>query len=211
MPKFTAGEKVIYKARKNIGDVYTNEWEGLELILVEKIGSDNAWRVKPANDSVKLRNYPTDVLQYNLCKIEEPTMDLKAAYLAMQKASGIKPGDTVRVMRKAESYEMGWGQPWARSMDIFVGKEYKVFALSKFEDFGFVLDGVSGYLFPFFVLEVVKKAKSPFEWIIISLNSFHLAIVKEDKVSVGCQNFSFDKIKELYEAVRQAEEYARLS
>jgi hypothetical protein len=209
MPKFTVGEKVIYKARKNKGDVYTDELEGLELILVEKIGSNNAWRVKLSDSHAEL--HFDVVLEYNLCKIEEPTMDLKAAYLAMQEASGIKPGDTVRVMRKAESYEMGWGQPWPRMMDIFVGKEYKVFGLSKYDQNGFILNSASGYAFPFFVLEVVKKAKPHFKDIQVSLSPHYLAIVKEDKVSVGCQNFTFDKIKELYEAVRQAEEYARLS
>lgn len=93
-------------------------------------------------------------------------MELTSAYVKLSKASGIKVGDTVKVLRKAGTREMGWSNLWdsndggpeiSDSMDNCVGKTFKVTAVAVGAD-GIVLEG-TGYCFPFFVLEKMPKPK----------------------------------------------------
>jgi len=90
-------------------------------------------------------------------------MNTEEAYLVMQGASGIKVGDKVKVLRKADSQEMGWGPAWTRSMDACVGQTYMVCSING--DQGICLS--CGWSFPFFVLEKVESASpkycEPFE------------------------------------------------
>lgn len=82
-------------------------------------------------------------------------MKLKKAYLRMQKESGFNIGDTVRVLRRADSGEWGWCNNWSDDMDIYVeGADYEITDIDKF---GVRLG--DDYQFPFFVLELVEKAK----------------------------------------------------
>lgn len=77
-------------------------------------------------------------------------------YIAGQKASGIDVGDTVRVVRKAESYSNGWATCWCEGMDSYIGEERNVCVIDG--DYGIKLRNEGGYAFPYFVLEIVKKA-----------------------------------------------------
>ena len=86
-------------------------------------------------------------------------MDSKEAYQVMAKESGIKIGDTVKVLRKAQSKEMGWTGYWPPDMDDAVGNEYTVSAIEIGE---YQLDCL--YWFPFFVLEKIKSAKPAHEF-----------------------------------------------
>jgi hypothetical protein len=83
------------------------------------------------------------------------TMTLRDAYLALQEASGIKAGDTVRVLRKAGDFEMGWGQVWGPDMDKCVGES--VVVESNDASAGFCARSSNGFCYwlPFFVLEKV--------------------------------------------------------
>jgi len=83
-------------------------------------------------------------------------MGIKEEYLKKQKASGIKVGDRVRVLRKAKEGERGWGNSWVEDMDGKVGKTGIVHYVD--EEFGIGLSG-STCGFPYFVLEKVKKTK----------------------------------------------------
>lgn len=93
------------------------------------------------------------------------TTNLSEAYLAMQEASGIKVGDTVRVLRKAADFEMGWGQVWdSPKMDDYIGRECEVTSV----------DGrsgviIGGWCFPFFVLEKIADAPR-----FITINGFEV-------------------------------------
>ena len=95
-------------------------------------------------------------------------MEIKEAYQVMQKECGIKVGDTVKVLRKAKSHEMGWSASWvAPDMDAMVGKEFVVDGI--FHEGGICRDK---WAFPFFVLEKVKDApvKSSIEQLIDTLD-----------------------------------------
>ena len=80
-------------------------------------------------------------------------MDLNECFKKMSKASGIKVGDIVRVLRKDKSYELGWNAVWDIDMDNTVGNVYTV--IDVYEEGGITLN--CGFNFPFFVLEKVEE------------------------------------------------------
>jgi hypothetical protein len=82
-------------------------------------------------------------------------MDVKEAYKVMQENCGIEVGDTVRVLREVKSWEIGWSYVWGIVMNEFIGKELKVISLDNGAGIGLEND----FFFPFFVLELVSKAK----------------------------------------------------
>lgn len=86
---------------------------------------------------------------------------VRDAYLALSNASGIKVGDTVKVLRKAKTNELGWNNSWNSNMNGYVGRTFQVQRLD--DGRGFRLsDGSTGtdcYSFPFFVLEKMPKPK----------------------------------------------------
>ena len=82
-------------------------------------------------------------------------LNLHAHYVALQKASGIKVGDTVKVLRKANSHEMGWNNKWTVEMDEFVGMTFIVEDLRAADGIGLMQGNCGPYNFPFFVLEKV--------------------------------------------------------
>ena len=70
---------------------------------------------------------------------------------------GIKRGDSVKVLRRADDHEMGWENTW--TMDSSVGKTLTVSGDSG--SGGLQLS--DSYNYPFFVLELIRKkeAESP--------------------------------------------------
>ena len=92
-------------------------------------------------------------------------MDIEEAYVKMAKASGIQVGDTVKVLRRAQSYEMGWDNAWPVKMDMYVGKT-GVVKKNKIHA-GFAVqfpNDEASWDFPFFVLEVVLKEKPIYQF-----------------------------------------------
>lgn len=83
-------------------------------------------------------------------------INIRNAYLAMHKASGIKVGDIVKIIRAAEEYEMGWVNGWNRSMTRDVGKYFEV--TRDIGQKGFRL-GVEGFKYPFFCLEKIEGGR----------------------------------------------------
>lgn len=107
---------------------------------------------------------------------------LEEAYLVMQEASGIKIGDTVKVLRKADFHEMGWLNSWASIMTENIGKKLIVNSINGSN--GIYLEG---QCYPFFVLEKVKSAdpKNDIETFIDSCEDF------------GCQKNNIKKLVKL--------------
>ena len=118
-------------------------------------------------------------------------MNEKEAYLVLHKASGIKVGDRVKVLRKAADYEMGWDNTWKNiDMTKKIGEELTVDGdMSKS---GFHMQ--AGYSYPFFVLERVSSAP-------VLPASITDAIESGD---FGCRTESVKKLaRAIYEAVRK--------
>lgn len=88
-------------------------------------------------------------------------MSLEEAYITMQNACGIKVGDTVKVLRAAKDYEMGWKSCWSNYMNEIVGKTMKVIGMGYEPGNGFVLNDKYEDAYPFFVLEKVSSGPDP--------------------------------------------------
>jgi hypothetical protein len=86
-------------------------------------------------------------------------MELREAYLKMQDNCGIDEGDTVKVLRKAENYEMGWGTFWEETMNEAIGNTYKVIIKKGTTGIAIDFKKSGSWNFPFFVLELVEKKK----------------------------------------------------
>jgi len=94
---------------------------------------------------------------------EEIEKTKKEIYIKYQKASGLKVGDAVRVLRKASSHENGWDNSWVDSMNSNIGRIDKIRSI----------DGASGialesdiFKYPFFVLKKVAPKPKPMEVLI---------------------------------------------
>jgi len=81
-------------------------------------------------------------------------MTLQEAYLKMQQSCGINTGDTVKVLRKAKSYECGWDTSWTSGMNTWVGKTGEITEI----DYQYGVKLNNQYCFPWFVLEKIKSA-----------------------------------------------------
>ena len=124
-------------------------------------------------------------------------MNLQEAYKIMQDNCGIEVGDTVKVLRRAENKENGWNNNWGDYMDDHIGKEYIVTELA--------VGGIrlnNWCCFPFFVLELVKKApKLPYP---VKITKDYACEFKEDgSIKVGCQDISFDMIEKVYNIAKE--------
>jgi len=78
-------------------------------------------------------------------------------YIEGHKKSGFKVGDTVKIIRKAQSQEDGWGSIWNNSMDHLIGTYVKI--KENFNNtWGFQIKTSSGinWNVPWFVLEKVS-------------------------------------------------------
>lgn len=80
--------------------------------------------------------------------------------------NGIKVGDKVRVVRKAESLDDGWQTVWNPDMDEAVGKVGTVSHIpANFRGCGIEVDvpDVGEFMYPYFVLEKVELEYVPFD------------------------------------------------
>lgn len=124
-----------------------------------------------------------------------------ASYLRGHRASGLKVGDTVRVMRKARTYEQGWGLGWISEMDGLVGTT-QVITVDE-DDYGFgIQDGT--FCLPHFVLKRVKRgAQPPPPPVTIRLNSDYTATIHPRHVEVGCQSFPHAVVLKVAAAIKR--------
>lgn len=82
--------------------------------------------------------------------------------------NGIKVGDYVRVVRKADSHEDGWNNGWVDNMTYWVGKVFKVnyfndtAGIQLLDNCGADCGAVAS--FPYFVLEKVKPEYKPYDF-----------------------------------------------
>ena len=92
-----------------------------------------------------------DGIEYNLVPKESNN------YLTGHKNSGLKVGDMVKVIKKADDYEAGWGCNWDSIKNNYVGKILKITSDEGVD--GFALN--NQWHFPYFVLEKVEEPIEP--------------------------------------------------
>ena len=81
-------------------------------------------------------------------------------YIHGQQRADFKPGDKVKVVRKAQDYQAGWGNVWAEKMDDAVGQIGEVIEpYSEWKDLEGITVGIEelmNFEYPYFVLEKVE-------------------------------------------------------
>ncbi len=91
------------------------------------------------------------------------TDTMKEVYLLAQEHCGLKVGDWVKIIRKAESNEAGWEANWNDNMDKYVGRNGFI---RKFEDaygMSVIFQDGNCWNFPYFVLKKVEKPAHQFK------------------------------------------------
>ena len=99
------------------------------------------------------------------------TPSLASAYEVLAKASPFKIDDTVTVVARAETQQMGWDNCWISDMDNFVGRTGTVIETDSGDGVGVLFDSGDprtcddNFHFPFFVLRrsvpTVKLVRLP--------------------------------------------------
>jgi hypothetical protein len=79
------------------------------------------------------------------------------------KKHNLKKGDKVKVLRRAENYEDGWGTYWSLNgslseQDKTIGKVYEIYAIMD-NSIRLDVNGILLYYYPYFVLEPVIQTQ----------------------------------------------------
>ena len=164
--------KLFHNCTIGVGDTVriVRDWKNGDYGYCDERPFKNDGALCRSNYTVRYKNYDsyylesrTDVvlsapffaLELVNSDLDEP--DTSAGYLAFHKASGLKVGDMVKVVRKANDHEMGWGDIWAGYMDDFVDRTYKITGDATW--YGWELDNKC--TFPTFVLQKVDFTPAP--------------------------------------------------
>lgn len=133
------------------GNSWTTEMDRAIGGTFEVLGSDDGNGVM-LEDGMDNASYPFFVLE----KTTGPAVSPTDLYLKGQAAFNARPGERVKVIRSAASYEAGWDQVWASAcMDKFVGQTLTVARVDGPEGIELKVDAAderAGFQFPFFVL-----------------------------------------------------------
>lgn len=88
-------------------------------------------------------------------------MDVKEAYRVLQKASGIKVGDRVRVLRTNVDNELGSSLSGHTTADLDIGGREGIVQIVGVNGIWVKMSKTKrSYCMPFFVLEVIEPAKT---------------------------------------------------
>jgi hypothetical protein len=83
---------------------------------------------------------------------------LGEAYRTLAKAANFKVGDKVKLLRKADYFELGWPNIWASSANDYIGQIGEIINISSNGNIkvSFSSESTIDYHYPFFVLELVE-------------------------------------------------------
>lgn len=112
---------------------------------------------------------------------------MEKVYLDAQAACGLKVGDYVKVVRKAENHEAGWDNEWNVGAEKLIGEICKVWHICIY---GIELQtkNMDYYRVPYFILEKVEKPQHEFK-------QFDRVLVRQEEKDIWlCEFFSlFDE------------------
>ena len=136
---------------------------------------------------------------YNFTLIETPKTEIvnKTVHQQMLEILDLKPGDKVKVLRKAEHRELGWDNSWVSPMTSCIGKIFEVSRVAGSVGVGLV--GESAH-FPAHVLELVSRKP---EEAIVKISDKYNAQITKDSIVVGCQTISQALMQKLVDNARE--------
>ena len=128
-------------------------------------------------------------------------MDLKEAYLTLHKASGLKVGDEVRIVRVPFATDNG--QPFfanhgsLKGMRGLVGKQV-IITEDKVDNGGrFIIESGLYFNWPFYCLELIKKAEP-----VIKIGCETVTFT-ESGIKVGSQEVTIETIDKIHERIHE--------
>lgn len=127
-------------------------------------------------------------------------INLQEAYKVMQANCGIEVGDTVKVLRPFKDKENGCGIRYNWRMDDLIGGHFVVRDISES-----YIDLSCGYLWPFFVLELVKKGKKLPEPLEISSDK-HVVFCEGGEINLGIHHLNFELLEKIYMTAKEVKE-----
>lgn len=127
--------------------------ELLKLRYIVKFKRSDYYYLESGGDSLAVPFFALELVE----KAKTNNLATSDDYLAFHNASGLKVGDTVKVVRIAKDYEMGWGDIWSGYMNDFVDRTYKITGDATW--CGWELD--NKWTFPTFVLQKVDSTPTP--------------------------------------------------
>lgn len=194
----------------NVGDRVIGHIYGRKGTVTGLIGSTVLVRF----DDTFTKEQPVRSQALTLINEQENKMNATEAFNAMHDACGIGPGDTVRIVRGWLKNEYGvqvvapgdytFGGDYISS---HIGKE-RVVIETLTPRIGTKYFVTSQGSFPFFAIQLVKKAKPAWTPRLIQITRDYSAVVHEDHIAVGCQKVTFNNFGELAKAVAEARDYA---
>ncbi len=95
-------------------------------------------------------------------------MSVQEAYRVLQANCGIEAGDKVKVLRAAKTSEMGWGYGWDKKYSKHIGDIGVVDRITPNDNGFYIVFAHDNIYAPFFVLELVEKAKPELPSIVIA-------------------------------------------
>lgn len=101
------------------------------------------------------------------------------AYLALQKASGLKIGDTVQVIGKVPTRHLGWDNGWTVNMDQTIGKEYVITHINGV--YGIGLEGTEAQ-FPVYALKFIKSSDTKI--VSFELQGYVANVLKDGNIEI---------------------------
>ena len=127
--------------------------EFLKLRYIVKFKRSDYYYLESGCDSLAVPFFALELVE----KAKTNNLATSDDYLAFHNASGLKVGDTVKVVRIAKDYEMGWGDIWSGYMNDFIDRTYKITGDATW--YGWELN--NKWTFPTFVLQKVDFTPAP--------------------------------------------------
>lgn len=163
MPEYTYKDIIIdpEDPRIELGkEYYINDAPS---ILLDEARKDSGTVILKAVDKNKESPFVTNLGYSYYCIIRKKETSYAERQEKWIADNGIKVGDYVRVVRKADSHEDGWNNGWVDDMDNWVGKVFKVNYFNDSAGVRLVNDYSLSRSFPYFALEKVEQKYIPFD------------------------------------------------
>lgn len=160
-----------------------------EVLSYRLVNSTGTTMRHPASDFTLIKTTKTEVMN--------KTQNVQEAFAAHL---NLKVGDKVKVLRKAESRELGWIDSWVPSMDRAVGQTLEVINIRVGSAAGVTLNYLSNYAYPYHILEVVSRKVDKKT---IAISSKYSAVISSDQIEVGCQTIDQALMQKLVDGARE--------
>ena len=191
--EYKVGDKVVIVKNTTSGHKVGTECTIAEMpngvLSYKLVNSTGTGMRHPASNFTLIKTTKTEVMS--------KTQNVQEAFAAHL---NLKVGDKVKVLRKAESRELGWTDGWLPTMNASVGQTFEVIRMGDLHSLGVTLNDRGNYAYPYHVLEVVSRKVDKKT---IAISSKYSAVISADQIEVGCQTIDQALMQKLVDGARE--------